>query len=56
MNKTKLNKIQRTLNSLIIILGAIAAVLGVLSGNIIGTIACIFIVVTTIVARGLENE
>lgn len=56
MNKTKLNKIQRALNSLIIIFGAIAAVLGVLSGNAIGAIACGLIVATTIVARGLEHE
>lgn len=56
MNKTKLNKIGKILNSLIIMLGTINIILGLVSKNIGSAVACMAIVAQAIVIRGLDNE
>lgn len=56
MNKTKLNKIGKLLNSLIIIFGTINIVLGMVNKNIESAVACIAVVLQAVIIRGLENE
>lgn len=56
MNKAKSNKIQRIINSLIIAIGVMNTVLGIITGNVVGTVSSIMVVVIAIVMRGLENE
>lgn len=56
MNKTKLNKIGKILNSLIIMLGTINIILGLVSKNIGSAVVCVAIVAQAIVIRGLDNE
>lgn len=56
MSKTKLNKISKIINSLIIILGTINIVLGIAIKNTENAVASTAIVLQAIVIRGLDNE
>lgn len=56
MSKSKLNKIGKLLNSLIIIFGTINIVLGMVNKNIESAVACIAVVLQAVIIRGLENE
>lgn len=56
MSKSKLNKMGKILNSLTIILGAINIFLGIVTGSVVGVVACMAMVTLAIIIRGLENE